>query len=90
MIQKRIQKELQEIAKQYDKPYHVIEEIYLSQFRLTAEKMRSLEFCSIKLPSWGKYIASNNKVKNFKETLLNNYINYGAYSNKDTPIQGQE
>lgn len=90
MIQKRVQKILKEIALKHNKPYYVIEEIYLSQFRLTKQEINSLGFKTIKLVGWGKYITSNKKVKSFKLKLLNSYNKYGAYSNKSTPIQGNE
>jgi len=91
MIQKRVQVELQLIAKKYNKPYNVIEEIYLSQFRMTADVMRTINFDTIKLPSWGKYIASENKMIKFKEKLLRNHEKYGTTRvDKDSSLQGNE
>ena len=87
MIQKRIEVLLKEIALKYNKPIYVIEEIFMSQFRLTREQIRSLEFNTIKLPNWGKYVASNKKVIKFKKSLLKYNDKYGQpRDNKNTSL----
>lgn len=92
MIQKRIEKLLNEISIKYDKPYHVIYEVYMSQFKLTRDTIRSLEFKTIKLPSLGKFYIEDWKAIEFKENLLYNYNTYGkqAGDNKSTPLHGEE
>lgn len=81
---------LKDIAKKHDKPYQVVLEVYMAQFRLVRDTMRSLEFKTIKLPSLGKYIAGGEKTIKFKENLNYFYDKDRANSNKDTPLQGEE
>ena len=92
MIQKRVEQIIQEIADKHNKPYHVVEEIYLSQFRLVAETMKGLTFETIKLPSFGKFLTSRKKVVDFKRYLLYKYEHYeGRKANRDsedTSLQG--
>ncbi len=61
-MQKQIEQMLKELAVRYNKPYPVILEIYNSQFKLTRDMISSLEFKTIKLPGWGKYIPSQDKL----------------------------
>ena len=90
MIQKRIEKLLKDIAKEHDKSYEVIYEVYMSQFRLTRETIRSLEFKIIKLPSLGKFIAGGEKTIKFKDKLNYFYDRYESQNNQNTPLQGEE
>lgn len=89
-MQKRIEKLLNDLAEKHDKPYYVIYEVYMSQFKLVGDTMRSLEFKTIKLPSLGKFIASGKKVIEFKEKLSYNKYKYGTKDrtedNKDITI----
>jgi hypothetical protein len=62
---------LQEKAIKYNKPYYVIWEIYMSQFKKLREEMATYNFETIKLPNWGKYIASGTKVRKYKAKLNN-------------------
>lgn len=79
-----------DIAKKHNKPYQVVLEIYMAQFRLVRDTMRSLEFKTIKLPSFGKYIASGEKTVKFKENLNYFYDRYESQNNQDTSLQGEE
>ncbi len=90
MLQKRISLIIDEIAEKYGKPSYVIEEVFLSQFKLVKETINSLEFKTIKLPSLGKFIASDKKVEEFKDILLNAYNKYGASSYKGNALQGKK
>lgn len=63
IIQKIVELILKDTAKKYNKPYHVILEIWLSQFKMLKFIMNCLTFKTVKLPSWGKYIASPGKIK---------------------------
>jgi hypothetical protein len=69
MAQKRIEDLFKEIALKHDLPAYVVEEIYNSQYRKLKMEIKSLEFKSIKLPAWGKYIPSKKKLawKDFSE-----------------------
>ncbi len=92
-MQKRIQQLLEQIAKDHSKPLYVIEEIYLSQFRATRDQIRSLEFKTIKLPSWGKYIASQSKldkIQKYKDIKNNESDGKGTNSNSGDAIQGDK
>jgi len=62
MSQKKVQELLKKVAQKHELPMHVIEEVYLSQYRKLKEELRSLEFKTIKLPNWGKYIPSQRKL----------------------------
>jgi hypothetical protein len=90
MIQKRLELILKEVAKRHDKPYAVVLEVYMSEFQLVRDTLRSLEFKTIKLPGFGKYIASNKKTIEFKDYLLKKLEYDKSRSDKNTPIQGQE
>ena len=67
MAQKKINDILRELSKKHNLPLNVIEEIYESQWKKLKEEASSLEFKTIKLPNWGKYIASNKKLSQRKE-----------------------
>lgn len=89
-MQKRIEDIFKELAVKYNKPLYVIEEIYNSQFKLTAETMRSLEFKTIKLPNFGKFIASKEKTtaKKYIRKKELNKLKYGSSTedNKDNSL----
>lgn len=70
MIQKRVELILKEVAKRHNKPYDVILEVYMSEFRAVRDTIKSLEFKTIKLPCFGKYITSDKKTIDFKDYLL--------------------
>lgn len=61
-IQKKVEEIIKAIAKKYNKPYHVVLEAYISQFKRLREEMKKKEFKTVKLPSWGKYIVSQGKL----------------------------
>lgn len=79
-----------DVAKKHNKPYEVVYEVYMAQFKLVRDTMRSLEFKTIKLPSFGKYIAGSEKTIKFKENLNYFYDKNRTNDNKDTPLQGEE
>lgn len=91
-MQNKVEDLLKEIAKKYNKPLHVILEIYNSQFKMTRDSISSLEFKTIKLPSWGKYIPSQDKLSkiDYKAKEERKAEKYGRASegNKDNSIQG--
>lgn len=62
MAQKRIEDLFKELALRHNLPVYVIEEIYNSQYRKLKAEIKSLEFKSVKLPAWGKYIPSKKKL----------------------------
>lgn len=74
MAKTRIELLLEEIAKKYDKPYYVIWEIYMSQFKKVREEMGTLNYETIKLPAWGKFIPSQSKIEKFNKRI-NKYDN---------------
>lgn len=86
-MQKRIEDLLKELAIKYTKPIYVIEEIFNSQFKLVTETMRSLEFKTIKLPNFGKFIASEEK-KTAKKYIRKKELKYGnsTKDNKDNSL----
>lgn len=93
MLQKKVEEMLKEVALKWDKPLHVVEEVFMSQFKLTRKSISSLNFEVIKLPALGKFIPSDNKVINLKEYLLTSkYQKYGKAEprvptdNQDTSI----
>lgn len=67
MAQKRIEQLFEELAKKYNKPVYVIEEIFNSQFKKLRKEINSLDFKTIKLPNWGKYIPSKDKLSKIKK-----------------------
>lgn len=91
-MQARIKRLLEELATKYNKPVYVIEEIYNSQFKLTRDMMAELEFKTIKLPNWGKYIPSKAKLEkiDYKKKAQKTNDKYGIKSNQDNSIQGNE
>lgn len=60
-MQKKIESLLKELAIKYNKPLYVIQEIYMSQFKKLHEEIKTMDQKTIKLPNWGKYIASKSK-----------------------------
>lgn len=63
MIQPEVQEIINRLAKKYNKPVQVIEEIFLSQWRFVKEKISKEDdkmstYKTIKLPKWGKYYLS--------------------------------
>lgn len=62
MPQKKIEDLFKELALRHNLPVYVIEEIYNSQYRKLKAEIKSLEFKSVKLPAWGKYIPSKKKL----------------------------
>lgn len=71
MIQKEVHDIIVELAKKFNKPVYVIEEIYLSQWKFLKEKVSQEgklcnEFKTIKLPKWGKYYLSESKLAHIK------------------------
>jgi hypothetical protein len=69
MAKTRIELLLEEVALRTGKPYYVIWEVYMSEFKKMREEMSTYNFETIKLPYWGKYVASQNKVENYKQKL---------------------
>jgi len=63
MAQKRIEEIFKALAKKHDVPVYVIEEVYMSQFKMVKQTMNDLEFKTIKLPCWGKYVPSKTKLE---------------------------
>ena len=88
-MQPRIKKLLEEIALKHNKPFYVIEEIYNSQFKVTRDSMASMDFPTIKLPNWGKYIPSQSKLDkiNYKEKQQRTNDKYGkSNNNQNNPL----
>lgn len=75
MAQKKIEDLLKVLSIKYNLPIQVIFEIYNSQFRKLKQEISSLEFKTIKLPAWGKYIPSNKKMEKLKEAYDQKRIN---------------
>ena len=84
-MQARIKKLLEEIAVKYNKPVYVIEEIFNSQFKLTRDNIASMEFPTIKLPNWGKYIPSESKLAkiDYKTKIEKRKQKYGDKTKSD-------
>ena len=92
-MQARIRKLLEEIALKHNKPVHVIEEIWLSQYRVLRDSMASMDFPTVKLPAWGKYIPSQDKLNkiDYEAKSERRKQKYGeSENNQDNPIQGTE
>jgi hypothetical protein len=87
-LQKKIEDILKEVAKKYNKPYNVILAVYISEFKKLKEEMNSLQFKTVKLPNWGKFIVSQKKLKKIdyvaKEARRN--AKYGKDGTKDNKI----
>jgi hypothetical protein len=60
-MQKKIESLLKRLAIKYNKPFYVIYEIYMSEFRKTHEEINTMNQKTIKLPNWGKSIVSKSK-----------------------------
>jgi hypothetical protein len=67
-LQKKVEDTIKEYAQKINKPYHVVLAAWLSQFKFTRAEISSLNFKTIKLPNWGKYIASPIKLENIDYT----------------------
>lgn len=68
MAQRRIEEMFKFLGLKYDLPWYVIEEVYQSQFKKTAEEMKLLEFPIIKLPGLGKFVPSKDKLSKIDYT----------------------
>lgn len=66
MAQKKVEDLFKKLAKKYDLPANVIEEVFMSQYKKTREEVNGLEFPIIKLPSFGKFIPSQTKLSKYK------------------------
>lgn len=71
MIQKEVQELIKQIAKKYNKPIYVIEEVFLSQWKFLKDKISNSkddmeDFKTIKLPEWGKYYLSESKLAHIR------------------------
>lgn len=87
MAKSRIELLLEDIAKKHNKPYYVVWEVYMSQFKKVREEMSSLRFETIKLPSWGKYIPSEERVIKYRENHnINNDAGGEAKNTEDNSI----
>lgn len=88
-MQKKVQEILSKLAKKYDLPVHVIEEVYNSQFGIIKENIKGFTFKTIKLPNLGKFAASKNKVSKIKK--YQDAINgreQNTQDSKDNAVQG--
>lgn len=66
MAQKKIEDLFRKLAKKYNLPANVIEEVFMSQYKKVREEVNALEFPTIKLPSFGKFIPSKTKLSKYK------------------------
>ena len=66
MAQKKVEDILKRIALKYDLNWHVVEEIYNSQFKKAKLEINTLENPIIKIPNFGKFIPSSKKVEKKK------------------------
>ncbi len=67
-MQKRVELLLSEIAEKYNLPIEVIKEVYNSEWLFVKRQINTLEFKTIMLIGWGKYIPSGKKMIKFKST----------------------
>jgi hypothetical protein len=71
--QKWVIKLIEEVSKEKNLPYYVVEEVFISQFKLlrdTISESKELEYPPIiMLPYWGKYYPSERKLKYIKTRL---------------------
>lgn len=71
--QKWVIKLIEEVAKERNLPYYVVEEIFTSQFKLLRDTISDSKECEIPpiimLPYWGKYYPSERKLKYIKTRL---------------------
>jgi len=91
MAQKKVEEILKKIAAKYELNWHVVEEVYNSQFKKVKLEVSSLEFPVIKLPNWGKFIPSKAKLEktDYTERRLKKQAKLnGDNSNKDTTLDG--
>lgn len=90
IIHTKIQELFKSLAIKHNLPIHVIEEIYISQFRKLREEIRSLDFKTIKLPAWGKYIASQRKVKRMPKynKIKDDRKTNSTNNNQDNALEG--
>ena len=88
-MQKEIKDLIKKIAKKYNKPEHVIEEIYMSQFQFIKTSISSPEDPSdiktISLPKWGKYSLSKGKLR-----WINKHKEKNESDNKINPENTRE
>lgn len=82
------------MAEKYELPLQVIELVYMSQWQKLREEFRSFEFNTVKLPGWGKYVASKKKLSYLrpayeakKERLLKEKLDK---ENKKNGTNGEE
>lgn len=86
MIQPEVQEILIELSVRYNKPIHVIEEIFMSQWkflknRISCNDIQKDQFKTIKFPKWGKYSLAKRKLDWIRKHNPEGKVKHGTGNN---------